>query len=97
MCVPSTILEGRVALVCNWATSLSVIESLGFAVIEIEADGSVEHLGAHIQGAAEFVGGPGFLRQFRGNGFVGFVVAREEFQDCGVFAAILRTSGMGPR
>ncbi len=40
---------------------LVLVESLRVAVIEVEADGGVEHLLAHVQGSAEILGSLGFL------------------------------------
>ena len=71
------------------------LETLGIAVIEVEADGSVEHLSAYIQGSAEFVGGLGFLRQFRRDGFVGLVVSRKELQDCRILRPFFEHLGWG--
>jgi len=44
------------------------VESLRIAVIEIEADGGVEHLRAHFQCAAEFIGSLGFSANSTGMG-----------------------------
>jgi len=96
MWVPSTKLEGRV-LCLQLRHQFVGIETLGIAVIKVQADGGVEHLRAYIQGAAEFVGGLGFLRQFHRDGFIGLVVAGEELQNGRVLAAILQTSVKGPR
>ena len=79
---------------CSCATSLSV-ETLRIAVIEVEADGGVEHLLAHVQRAAEIVGGLGFFGQLHRQGIVRFVMAREELQDCRFLRPFLEHLGRG--